>query len=228
MKKLSVILAFTAVTLIAASESACAQFAIVDNMGTPIQTKLYTDVQGSAYLHDTWMKGSVMAANGTLYDGVELMYDQVEDVLMFKGEKGEAKIFTQPVVEFTIKTDKQHVTFKEQLFRRGYRPIDGASPAAYYQVLADGKTQLLKRTSKKIFEDQPYGSATKVKAFQATNHYYLAQNDELTKIKADKKTILKTLGNQEASLEAYLKKERLDLRKDDDLAKLVAYYNSLN
>ncbi|WP_299817758.1 hypothetical protein [uncultured Pontibacter sp.] len=217
---LAATLGFAAVT------GASAQFAAVDIMGHPIQTKSYTDVKGSAYLYDTWMKGSATTANGITYDGVELMYDQVSDELLFRSENGEAKTFFQPISEFSIRVGKDEVTLKNHVFRKGFTPVDAASPHAFYQVLVDGDTQLLKRTSKKIFEELPYGSATKVKTFQEDTHYYIAQKDKLTKIKTDKRAVLKALNDKEAALETYIKANRLNLKNDEDLIKVIDFYNA--
>ncbi|MEJ8803696.1 hypothetical protein [Pontibacter sp. H249] len=213
----SVALAFAAIT------SASAQFAIVDQMGQPFLEKAYTDVRGSAYLYETWMKGSVTTDKGVTYEGVELMYDQVADELIFKSGNGEPNKFVQQIMEFTI----NGANSKKHLFRKGFIPVDAANPHTYYQVLADGQVQLLKRTSKNIFEELPYGSSTKVKTFHSDTHYYIAKNDKLTKIKKDKKSILKALSDNEKEIEAYIKTNRLDLKNDEALAGLVNYYNSL-
>ncbi|MFD2513183.1 hypothetical protein ACFSRY_04850 [Pontibacter locisalis] len=218
----------SAALICAAVVSASAQFvALNDHMGQPVRTKEYTDVKGSPYLYETWMKGAVTVAKGTRYEGVELMYDQVSDELVFKSEKGEAKIFVDPVKEFSFKIEKDGELVKEQVFRNGFAPIDGAKPYTFYEVLVDGQTKLLKRTSKSIFEEATYSSATKVKSFQSSNYYYLVQDNKLVKVKSDKKSILNALSDKGTELEAFIKSNRLDLKKDADLARLVAYYNSI-
>lgn len=206
---------------------AAAQFAVTDVTGQPFMSKSYTDVRGSAYLYDTWMKGSVTTDQGVTYEGVELKYDQVADELIFKSGNGEPNTFVQPITEFSIKVTKDNAVLKEQVFRKGFIPVDAAKPHTYYEVLTDGETLLLKRTSKAIFEELPYGSSTKVKTFQSETHYYIAKNDKLIKIKKDKKSVLKALGDKEAELEAYIKSNRPDLKNDEALANLVAHYNSI-
>lgn len=212
---------------LSAITGASAQFDVVDIMGQPLMSKPYTDVKGSAYLYDTWMKGSVTTNKGVMYEGVELMYDQVADKLIFKSGNGEPKTFIQPIVEFSIKVMKDNAVLKEQVFRTGFIPVDGAAPHTYYEVITDGGTQLLKRTSKAIFEELPYGSATREKKFQAETYYYIASNGKLIRIKKDKSSVLKALQGKEAELEAYIKKNRLNLKSDEALANLVAYYNTI-
>jgi hypothetical protein len=219
IKKCLLQLAFTALFCFAFGASAVAQIALVDQLGRPIQAKHYTNIIGSPFLSDNWATGSVKMTSGIMYEGMQLMYDQLEDQLLFRNQAGQTQLFADPVLEFSI---------LERVFRKGYTPVDGAAPTAFYEVLADGRTQLLKRTSKKVFEDLPYGSSTKVKTIQENDNYYISQSGSvLIKIKKDKKTLLAVLDDQKPKLEAYTKSERLDLKKEADMVKLLAYYNTL-
>ncbi|WP_461491376.1 hypothetical protein, partial [Pontibacter sp. HJ8] len=200
--------------------SASAQFDYLglDNMGRPIVAKQYVDVKGTPYLMDEWVTGSVKFNNGKLFEGVQLKYNQVEDELMFLDKAKNELLFVEPVLEFKI---------GERVFRRGYTSVDGASPMAFYEVLTDGKTQLLKRTTKKIHEELTYNSATKPKSFVESNTYYISKSEnQLTKVKKDKKSVLNALNDKNAELESYFKTNRPDLKKDVEMAKLVEYYNS--
>ncbi len=196
-----------------------AQGLLADQMGNPVFEKRYTNVKGSPYLHNDWTTGSVKLRSGKTFDGMKLKYDQVEDDLIFLSDGGKEMTFAEPVVEFTI---------QDKTFRRGYPAADGASANAFYEVLTEGKMALLKRTSKKVIEEPAYNAATSVKSIRTNENYYLtATNLELTKIKKDKKTILSALSDKQAELESYMKDQRLDLRQEQDVVKLISYYNSL-
>ena len=228
MKTLLTKLVFSAALVCAAAASASAQFvALNDHMGVPVRAKSYTDVKGSPFLFEDWVRGTVTVANGTKFERVNLMYDQVADELVFKSEKGETKTFVDQVKEFSFKQEKDNVLVSEKVFRNGFTPIDGAKPYTFYEVLVDDKTKLLKRTSKSIMEEMSYSSAVKVKSFQTSTSYYVARDNKLTKIKNDKKAVLAALGDKQTELEAYIKTKKPDLKKDEDLANLVAYYNTL-
>ncbi|PTX22215.1 hypothetical protein C8N40_10137 [Pontibacter mucosus] len=225
--KTKLILLVLSLVFISAYMDASAQTAIVDVMGKPIQAKQYVDVQGSPYLFDDWKKGNVTLADGTTFEGMALMYDQITDEVIFRNDQGQAQAFLQPVVMFTFSLGEDGVKEAKRNFRKGYAPVDGASAGAFYEVLADGDTQLLKRYSKTIFEETPYGTATKVKKFQENTSYYVAKADKLEKVKQDKKSILNALPDKAPALEKYMKENRLNLRNDSDIIKLVDHYNSL-
>lgn len=208
--------------------STMAQSAIVsDIQGRPFLAKSYTDVKGSPYLFDGWFKGVVKLMNGTVYESIDLMYNQIKDELIFKASENQAQTFTLPIYEFTLRQSEKDVILLEKKFRRGFTPVDGASDMAFYEVLADGKTLLLKRTSKVIFEELPYGSSTKLQTIKDNVYYYINTSGKLIKIKKDKKQILTALNIHTAELEMYIKGNKLDLKQDTDLVKLISYYNTL-
>ena len=224
MKTLFKTLLLSAVFTLAAVAGASAQFeSLNDNMGRPLRAVIHTDVNGTPYLFDDWVKGTVTINKGTQFVGVDLKYDIVSDELIFKSEKGESQTFVEPVREFTLKTEKGNL----HVFRNGFVPVDDAKPISFYEVLVDEKTALLKRSSKSIQEEVSYSSATKVKNFQPATAYYLAKDSKLTKIKNDKKSVLAALPEKSTQLEAYIKAQKLDLKNDSHLVKLIAYYNTL-
>lgn len=67
-----------------------------------------------------------------------------------------------------------------------------------------------------------------VKSILEQQNYYLAdRNGKLTKLKKDRRSLLQALGVKQTELEQYTRTNRLDLRKEQDMTKLVMYYNSL-
>ncbi|MCC9135880.1 hypothetical protein ACFSKU_17800 [Pontibacter silvestris] len=228
MKTLILKAAMSLLTVGACYTSSSAQIAIKDETGRPLMTKQYTDVKGSPYLADEWYKGTVELTNGTIYDEMNLMYDQVKDELIFKAAGEQAQAFeASSVYAFTIHLQKDGLPEEKKNYRKGFIPVDGAPDMAFYEVLADGQTQLLKRTKKVVFEEIPYGSSTKVKDIRESSYYYIARSGKLVKIKADKKSVLKALKDQAPALEKYAKANKLNLKDDAGLAQLVAYYNGL-
>lgn len=228
MKKLLIKIAMSALTVCACYLNASAQIAVTDESGRPLMTKQYTDVKGSPYLSDEWQKGTVELANGTILDKINLMYDLVKGELIFKGDDGQALAFEPATVyAFTIHLQKNGLRREKKSYRKGFPPVDGAPDMAFYEVLTDGQTQLLKRTRKVIFEEMPFGSSTKVKTIKETAYYYIARSGKLVKIKTDKKSVLSVLEEHAPALEKHIKSNKLNLKDDAHLAQLVAYYNGL-
>ncbi|MBX0334906.1 hypothetical protein K3G39_16840 [Pontibacter sp. HSC-14F20] len=208
------------------SANAEAQFTHTNNMeARPVHEYNTITMIGSPYLYKDWAKGSLTLKNGTVYQGIDLMYDQVKDAIIFKGKNGELRELLEPVQEFKIGyiENSQQV---ERTFRSGYSG-DGVTANVFMEVLADGQVALLKRTSKKIFDRKQYSSATIEREVQENEDYYIAKGDKAVKVKKSKSSLLAAIPDKKDYLETYIKSNALNLRDDSDMAKLVAYYNSL-
>jgi len=49
----------------------------------------------------------------------------------------------------------------------------------------------------------------------------------MTRFKPSKKDLLETFSDKSSEIDAFLKKEKLDFKSNDDLAKVFQYYSSL-
>ncbi|WP_033316634.1 hypothetical protein [Pontibacter roseus] len=205
---------------------AAAQYTHTNDMeGRAVHEYNTISMDGSPYLYTDWAKGSITLSNGTIYQGVNMMYDQVKDVVLFKSKDGQVKELIEPVQEFKINFIQANQA-TEKTFRKGFSG-EGVSPDAFLEVLADGKAMLLKRTGKKIFDRKSYNSATINREVQVSEDYYVATGNKLVKVKKSKSSLLAAMPEKSDYLETYIKSNALNLRSDSDLAKVVAYYNSL-
>lgn len=226
IKRELVQLAFTALFCLAFGLSASAQFTHTNNMeARPIHEYNTITMVGSPYMYKDWAKGSLTLKDGSVYKGIDLMYDQVRDAIIFKAKNGEVKELLEPVQEFKIEyiENNQQV---ERTFRSGYNG-DGVKADAFMEVLANGQVALLKRTSKKIFDRKLYNSATIDREVQESQDYFIAKGDKVVKVKKTKSSLLSAIPDKKNYLEAYIKSNALNLSDDSDMAKLVAYYNTL-
>lgn len=221
MKKQIVFLLFTLVY----THTLKAQLYLNNLNGTAIKEQNYSDVKGTPYAFDDWSIGTVQTEKG-IFNNISIKYSELDDQLFFKSKDDQTIQFADPVKGFTMsytKDDKQFLTH----YRNGYTNIPGSNNSAYFEILADGKYQLLKKTTKKVKQETTYGSTESNKSFMTTTRYYIVTPEKGILIKKDKKSILNTLGNKQTELEAYAKTNNIDFKSDEDLAKLIGYYNSL-
>jgi hypothetical protein len=205
---------------------ASAQYTQTNDMeGRAVHEYNTISMQGSPYLHPEFTQGTIMLQNGTIYQGINMMYDQVKDVIVFKGKDGKVKELIEPVQEFKINFIHNNQNI-EKVFRKGYSG-EGLSPDSFLEVLADGNAVLLKRTTKKIFDRKNYSSATINREVQEAEDYYVATGDKVVKVRKTKSSLLAAMPQKADYLQTYIKSNSLNLREDSDMVKLVAYYNSL-
>ncbi|GAB3515719.1 hypothetical protein [Emticicia fontis] len=197
--------------------TANAQIAVSSDIlgGTPMTGQSYVNVKGSPYLLENWEKGSITTASGKKYENLDLKFDQVINQVIFQDIDGSMKAFSQPIAAFTIGKDLNAHEF--------YRGPDGI----FYEKLAEGKITLWKKNHKTIIDEKPYGSATVQRNVLNNNTYYTGELVQLVKIKNDKKSVLELLADKAADVEAFIKKEKLNTKTENDLVRVLMYYNGL-
>jgi hypothetical protein len=187
----------------------------------PVKEVDYTNVIGFPYLYNEWYNGSATLADGKIYHNVQVKYNEKDDELYFKGSDDQPMKFTEPVRSFTIVVGNNAHTFKQGFNGPGF------TREAYLEVLAEGKVKLLKRISKSIIDNKEYASAETTRRFMEVTKYLLAKGDEIQPVKREVKSLIAAIGDKQEQLTQYAKDNKLNGKSDEELIKLVNYYNSL-
>lgn len=226
-KKTLALAALIITTVLTGSLVARAQETLQATDGKPFNANATADVNGSVDFKLDWADGTLTRKGGKQYTNLKLKYDVYDDQVVFEDVKsGNSFVPTfTDITGFTLKGLDGDKT--EMIFANGFPAVDNQTPASFYQVIAGGKTQLLKRFSKNIKESQGFGDGTTTKAFEDTETDYILKNGTMTKVKADEKDITTALSDKAPQLTAYAKTNHLGFKKDEDLAKIFDYYNTL-
>lgn len=203
------------------AKTGCAQ-AIPGNMGKPA-TAGFVYAEGSPFYADEWNKGDVTLTNGYTFKDATLKFNDLDNTLYYKSGSGKEMIFTEPVHEFTLLVTKKD-TLRKHLFRNGY--AQNNMPEAFYEVLSDGKVPMLKINLKLSQESQDQGSAPIHRMVESVQ-YYLLLNNRLVPMKKDRKFIFQNIGNKVTEMQAFITANNIDVKNEDDLIKLLNYYNSI-
>lgn len=178
------------------------------------------DIEGSMFFYDKWSVGDVTNADGTVLKNVRLKYSVYGDQLIFAGANGEMMALDKPSKRFTLNT---------VVFASGFPAVDNFTADSYYQVIEDGKTKLLKHTSKTVIEIKGgYSTTSKVtRQFTTTEAWYILKNGSMIKVKPDKKSVLAALNDKATDIDTYLASHKVNFKNDTELAGLLNHYNSL-
>lgn len=188
--------------------------------------KVEMDLDGSPYLSDDWAPGYVLFTNNYKLEKVDLRfnayYDELEVKLLNVEHVARPGSFKQ-FVYLDPRTNKQktfksvrladgmvlilNILFEDKIIvgelnqsRRGRGPSSGSGS----EVLNPGKDRLVLITTT-----------------------YIVKDGVATKTVRNKKTFFKSLGDHADEIEAYAKKNHLDVKDDDDLNKIMAHYITL-
>jgi hypothetical protein len=217
-----VLLAKVVIVVIACTSVIAQNLYIKDVQGVPIVVNKVNDVKGSPFLNDDWVAATVKLNNGITYkENMYVKYNQEKGELYFKGKNGETLAFVEPVTEFTIESNGlKH-------YKNGYKNIPGATQSDFFEILSDGTACLLKRTKSFILESKDYGSPVTIKTYQSDKKYYLIIGEDVKQIRNDTKSVLSALRDKENQVETFIKTNKVKFKSDDDLSKVVNYYNSI-
>ena len=184
-------------------------------------------IVGELYLFENWTNGAVNLIGGTSFKNLNLRYNIYTDELIVKKEG-----LTKPIIleknkikSFTVvdPTSLEELTFTVQ-------KVNNSN--VFVQTIYLDKTGLfLQKSTKLIAADnnsQAYGSGQQFDKYVEDNKYYLKDKNssELKEIKLKKSDVFSIL-NKKDLLNAYVKTNKLKIKNQDHLVKLLKYYDSL-
>ena len=199
---------------------------LTDLKGEPLLAGNEVSVEGSPFYSSDWSRGSITLASGKKFVNVmvrlNLHSDRVHYLIEDTNTERVASISTITEVEFTDSETNRLVRF-----RCGY-PVAGKNDLkTFYKVLADGKATLLKQDKRILIEEKPFNSATITRRFDIDRDYFVLINNSMVPLKRTKAGLAEIFSDRQAEIEKYISENKIRLKEDEDLAKVVNYYNSL-
>ncbi len=186
--------------------------------------ELYTDLKGEPFLLKDWAKGSITTEFAQT-DNLNMLYNEVEDQLIFKVKRGDVKKVIDPVKEFNI-IDSENGN-KLRNFKAGFDRTNFSSEKTFFEVLADGKVKLLKKNWKHISQNREYSGKIAQTVMSYPNYYLVFDDNVPVKLKANKKSLTNQFGSKLKDVNQYIETNQINLKHENDVLKLVNYYNSL-
>jgi len=183
------------------------------------------EVKGDVYLDEQWNIGNVMLETGVVLERYNLRYDLKSQML---------EIQTSMAVKLLDCKMLKTVVWKDAVATRffvnasGYK-LDGVPLVGILEVLSDGKKPLMRRSTVHV-KRPDYVPALDVGSRDATIYkktdLFWTVDGNLTEVKG-KKAILAALSDKSAEVEAYIDKNKLGTKKDEEIARIFDFYNSL-
>jgi hypothetical protein len=200
------------------------QVIISDKNGQPFKPG-YDDVVGSPFYFDDWMNALVAASVVNDSGVIKLKFDLVDDNLVYLDSKNQVLVIQKGFINSFSFLDSAGTIIS--VFRSGFPAIDKQTQNHYYQVLVDGKVQLLKLITKKIIEQKNDVTGESKKEFASYESFYVYKDGVLKSFKKDKEFVLFLFSDQQEKINSYLASKKLNFRSLDDVTGLFKFYNSL-
>ncbi len=182
------------------------------------------DYTGSIYKKIYYEEASVIDEKSGTFD-TKLKYNIYHDTMEYSTGSELFHVLKVPTIHIRIDSDYYYYCeFKNQrgISKNGY----------YILVELNSKYRIYKKLSLDIAHPQSGGSVISVGSasrgsIKTRTHYYLEENNIIMELSSNKKDLLASFSDKENELKKYIKKEKISLRKEDDLIRLIAKYNAL-
>ncbi|SNR28971.1 hypothetical protein SAMN04488009_0866 [Maribacter sedimenticola] len=180
-------------------------------------------IEGTPYVNELFKKGTTIINGNYKNDGL-MRYNAYQDAIEIKNENGSVRTL--------LRRENIIANIDGTMYMvRNYKSM-GQIKAGYFNPLNEGYTRLLLKP-KKIFlqaENPENGyDVYKPAKYMDVSLYYIQQGDHpAIEIKLNKKSVLKLLGGNSDNLKKYIKQNDLNLRLQEDIIRLLNYYNTLD
>ena len=195
---------------------------IEDIAGKPMLNLLTKNMEGTPFLIEEWNSGTVTLKDGRIAEASYLRFDAYNNKLYFKRNEEQLE-FVDPVAEFTLNVPGR--PGKQKLvFRADFPPIERYSTNTFYEVLSDGKFQLLRYVYKTLEEYKYYNESPRQK-FVDREGFFVYTDNEIYRVKKDKDDIVNILPRYHKEIYQIADNKKLKLKNTDALVHLFDELN---
>jgi hypothetical protein len=176
------------------------------------------DIEGSPYLTDEFVKGTVFVENEKPYAAM-MRYNAYQDEIQVQGSDGISSLFKRDYIWAEIGGE----SFRIQT----YGDRTGTSKG-YFIELNRGNIRLLKRIVREFKEGQPavssYSQDTPPRFDEKVTYYLVREESPAQEVRLRKKDILGFLSSKE--VETYVKENKLRLNSEKEVIQVLTQINA--
>jgi hypothetical protein len=183
----------------------------------------YTKFEGSEYLDENFVNGQILTLNAECFKDIPMRYNAFIDNIEVRLHNGNMYDLTDPAQIFQILLNKNVLVYTDYLSTDEIRK-------GFLFLLYDGDSKLYRRNYKTYKEGTPSnGIIPEIpsKIVDKPKEYYIKIGNEIPRIFNSKKDLLDIMNSHASEMDDFLKRERTKLNQDDDLIKVLTYFDSL-
>lgn len=185
----------------------------------------YSNISGSPYLHDEFIESEAISKDSIRYVNVKFRYNIFEDELEYLNGD-EVLVLTNPN-DFSYFFLGQDV-----LFYQSYPSRRESVKQGYFLLLTIGNRSVLSKKINITYEPpkdaQVYTAAKKPEFKKSADHYFIKFDGNVpSRIYPNKRKVLNSFPDKKEELETFILKNQLNFKEEEDIIKLVKYFNSL-
>lgn len=173
--------------------------------------------EGSPFLGE-WEAADVLFTNGGEIKGLMVRYNVLKEQLLYK-EKDQVYLLVSVDSVSELKFQDRVFIYKEW----------AVGKKSFFEILQKGKVSLLAKYEIEVSPanyNEALMSGNKNDVLNLKHKLYLQQGEKIVPINK-KNILLEALNDRRADVSTFLAKERLSIKKKEDMKILIDYYNQL-
>lgn len=182
------------------------------------------DIEGSPYLNDEFIKGTVYTTSQTKYVDVLLRYNIFSEQIEFKSDDGPVQALVAPETVEMIELGNYKIVYVPYALARKIR-------RSFFMQIENGDKAVLLSRPQVFFEDAKkpaaYQDAEPPKFIRKSDEYYIRIGKEAAVLISNKKDLEEVFPDHKNKVDSFIKKNKVKPNKPERMVKLVRYYNSL-
>jgi len=201
------------------------------NLVARVYDTRYQGVKGTPYLYEDWRLGDIIFTDSLLAKNELFKLDLYNnELILFKDKKDSFLLDKSKVLMFVLQSNEpnQYFFFKkmnvnEETYKSNFK---------YLQVLFDKKIKLYALRGKELLKADYIGAYSANRPYDELldeDFFYIQKPNEsiLTKLRLNKKNLMKFVDNYKNEMEEYTKKHNLDLKIEAHAIQFLEYFNLL-
>jgi hypothetical protein len=176
--------------------------------------------KGSAYLNPSFIESVIILKDGSRIEGKPMRFNLYTQQMQFI-EENDTLALGSP-------EDIDYIRIADKVFVYTNYIQNGEHKAGYFELLEDGECRLLKRWAALYHEVDDEGNAGSEGFYRQCNCYLQFFMNPATSVQKKRKDLAMSFASNGDDVLDYMKDEKLKPKNDEDLAKVVEYYNSLH
>jgi hypothetical protein len=176
-------------------------------------------VDGTVYIYKEWSNAGTVSSEETKVRLNNLNFNAQRNA--FQSKIGKDSLFT-----FNFRNLKD-VVIKGKTFKSVFSPIHQKNRV--FEVMEENNTFSIYKDYRIEIKDgnpNPQVGSPNDK-FLLRYDYYVKQGENFNKFQLKKSKLLKVMGDKASKVEAYIKSNKLKVKKSEDFSKIMTYYSSL-
>lgn len=200
------------------------QFTIVSYDNIRDISSRIANAEGTVYLNDDWVTGTIYTSSGHVLQDAPLKYDIKNDVMEINTPDGIKTLMGKYIKQFELQEPAQ----KAMYVSGSNNDVAAGLHTAFYKVLASARdVKLLSRTElylQKSNYSPQFDVGSKTDKLVKKENLYLAKGNDLTKLEKDNFIVF---GDKADQVKVYAKAKKLKLHKKEDAINILEFYSSL-